>query len=177
MINFYKKMKSTINPKHLIVAVLAIIACNEPAVDNATVAADSKDTMSFSLPSAKSAIEAGNNKLMQSIRQGDSIGAASVYSQDALIMPSNSDAVPAKDAAAFWGSISRMGIKDAKVITEDVTGNAELLAETGRYEMYLADNKLADKGKYVVVWKMVDGNWKIYRDIFNTNLPAPAAKK
>ncbi len=42
--------------------------------------------------------------------------------------------------------------------------------------MFGADNKSLDKGKYVVVWKKQNGNWKMYRDIWNSNMPAPGAK-
>ena len=52
----------------------------------------------------------------------------------------------------------------------------KFLSETGHYEIYAAENKLLDKGKYVVVWKSVNGVWKMYRDIFNTSMPAVAAK-
>ena len=51
-------------------------------------------------------------------------------------------------------------------------GTAGLLAETGTYEMYGDNNKTLDKGKYVVVWKQENGQWKIYRDIWNTSMPA-----
>jgi len=57
-------------------------------------------------------------------------------------------------------------------MTDEVTGNGEMLAETAHYEMYGADNKLLDKGKYVVVWKPVNGEWKLYRDIWNSSMPA-----
>jgi hypothetical protein len=50
------------------------------------------------------------------------------------------------------------------------------LVETGRYEIYGAENKLMDKGKYVVAWKPVNGDWKLYRDIFNSDMPAAPAK-
>jgi len=32
---------------------------------------------------------------------------------------------------------------------------------------------MLDKGKYIVIWKKVDGEWKYYRDIFNSDLPIP----
>ena len=157
----------------LFVLVLAFVACNESANDSTVAAANEKDSATFDISAARSAVEASNNRFMESIRKGDSAGAASAYSQDALIMPANSEGVSGKDATSFWGSFIRMGVKDAKLITEEVIGNADLLAETGRFEVYGADNKLLDKGKYVVVWKPVDGTWKMYRDVFNTSIPAP----
>lgn len=31
-----------------------------------------------------------------------------------------------------------------------------------------------EKGKYLNVWKNVDGEWKIYLNIWNANAPEPA---
>ena len=120
-------------PSLFIVAAITIAACNEPAADNTiATSASMKDSATFNITAAKSAIEVVNNKFMESIRKGDSAGAASVYSADALVMPANMEAVSGKDLASFWGSFSRMGVKEAKLFTEDVIGNAELLAETGK---------------------------------------------
>jgi len=33
------------------------------------------------------------------------------------------------------------------------------------------NGRVTGKGKYLVVWKKVDGMWKVSADIFNTNLP------
>jgi ketosteroid isomerase-like protein len=38
--------------------------------------------------------------------------------------------------------------------------------------MKLKDGKVADRGKYVVIWKRVGGEWKLHRDIWTTSLPA-----
>ena len=29
-----------------------------------------------------------------------------------------------------------------------------------------------DRGKYLVIWKNVDGTWKLHVDIYNSSLPA-----
>ena len=73
--------------------------------------------------------------------------------------------------ASAWAQAMRMGAKEVKVNTVDLTGNADLLVETGAYEVYGDNNKMLDKGKYVVVWKPENGGWKIYRDIGNSNMP------
>ena len=169
---------TTFNPRLLVVAALAIAACNEPATENNTTSAtDAKDSTTFDISTAKSGVSAANNKFMESIKNGDSAGVASVYAPDALVMPANSESVSGNGIPALWGSFIRMGVKEAKLMTDEVIGNAELLAETGKYEIYMDKNKLLDKGKYVVVWKQVDGSWKMYRDIFTTSMPAAPAKK
>jgi ketosteroid isomerase-like protein len=35
----------------------------------------------------------------------------------------------------------------------------------------LKDGTIADKGKYIVVWKKEDGKWKLHRDLSNSDLP------
>ena len=31
---------------------------------------------------------------------------------------------------------------------------------------------VADRGKYIVIWKNEGGSWKLHKDIFNTSQPA-----
>lgn len=71
------------------------------------------------------------------------------------------------------GKFYQIGVKELKLDVQDVTGNEDMLTETGTYELIGDNNKSLDKGKYVVVWRNENGSWKIFRDIFNTNLPAP----
>ncbi len=76
----------------------------------------------------------------------------------------------------LWGGALRMGVKDFKLTITDITGGGDLYVETGNIEMFGADNKSLDKGKYVAVWKKENGNWKMYRDIWNSNMAAAPTK-
>jgi hypothetical protein len=38
--------------------------------------------------------------------------------------------------------------------------------------MKTQDGKVADRGKYCVVWKKVDTQWMLHRDIWSTDMPA-----
>lgn len=167
--------------KSFYIPVLAAImtfsaACNNASNDSKTAGTAEKQETVFDLAAAKTAIEAENTKFMEAFKKGDSAAVASNYAQDALVMPPNAEPVAKSGNAALWGSFIRMGVKDVKLVTDDIAGNAEIIAETGRYEIYAAENKLLDKGKYVVVWKPENGAWKMYRDIFNTNMPAAPVK-
>ena len=158
-------------------AVFLMLACNSGTTETtSSETAGVKDSISFDLSNAKSIIENENAKFMDAIKRGDSSAVASNYSQDAWILPPNSDAVKGNDIPGFWGTFIRMGVKDLKMVVDDISGNEEQIAETGNYEIYGAENKLLDKGKYVVVWKPVNGSWKMYRDIFNTSMPAAPTK-
>ena len=156
---------------------ICLVACNSASSDSKTTeATETKDSPGFDLAKAKSAIEAENAKFMEAFKKGDSTGAAANYAQDAFILPPNGEPVAKSNIAPLWGSFIRMGVKDVKLVVDDIAGNADIISETGHYEIYAAENKMLDKGKYVVVWKPENGAWKMYRDIFNTSMPAAPAK-
>ena len=52
--------------------------------------------------------------------------------------------------------------------SDDVDASGETAVEVGRYRLTAGDAE-ADHGKYIVVWKNVDGRWKLHRDIWNTS--------
>jgi hypothetical protein len=53
----------------------------------------------------------------------------------------------------------------------DVTGDADgLLAETGTVATLDADGKEKDHSRYLIVWKREESEWRIHRDIVNSEL-------
>ena len=158
----------------LIATAVFFAACNNPsATDHTTTISDGA---SHDDDSVKAYIRKEASNWGEEVRRGDSTAMAAHYASDAMVMPSNSEPVKGNDIVKFWGSVVRMGVKDLKLNITDITGDGDVYAETGTLELFGADNKSLDKGKYVVVWKKENGNWKMYRDIWNSNLPAPASK-
>ena len=151
-----------------------MISCNTE-IKEETPGTTSSSTV-FDMQKARSTIDSINAKFNEEIKRGDSVALASHYSPEALLMFSNSEPIKGKDIISAWGGVIRSGVKELNLATTDLTGNAELLAETGTYEMKGNNNAVVDKGKYVVVWKQENGEWKLYRDIGNTNMPAAASK-
>jgi ketosteroid isomerase-like protein len=37
--------------------------------------------------------------------------------------------------------------------------------------MKVEGGKVVDRGKYIVIWKREQGQWKLHRDIWNTSMP------
>ncbi len=106
----------------------------------------------------------------------------SYYTDDALVMPSNSPVLQGKDAArAMWKGMFAIpgfggGWKATKV---EVASSGDLGWVTGSYEITETDasgKPMTDKGKYLAVFKkQADGSWKCVADMFNTDLPPAAA--
>ena len=158
----------------LIATSVFFAACNNPSpTDNANA---TRDSASHDDESVKSHIRKEALNWGEEVRRGDSAAMAAHYTSDAIVMPSNSEPVKGNDIVKFWGSVVRMGVKDLKLNITDISGDGDVYAETGTLELFGANNKSLDKGKYVVVWKKENGNWKMYRDIWNSNLPAPGAQ-
>jgi ketosteroid isomerase-like protein len=157
-------------------SILLFASCKNATTESASSKDSSNMVASstFDMGSVKTTLEEENRKFMDEVKKGDSTALAAHYASDAQMLPPNSDPIKKADIASAWGSFSRMGMKELKVNTTDLAGGQDLLAETGTYELMGADNKMMDKGKYLVVWKKENGAWKIYRDIFNTSMPMPA---
>ena len=68
------------------------------------------------------------------------------------------------------------GVGSVKLTTIDVWGTEAMMAEEGALTINSKDGKEVDKGKYIVLWKKEDGKWKLFRDLFNSDLPGRAAK-
>ena len=132
----------------------------------------------FDLANAKKEIEAANKNLMDVIAKGDSVGTAAAYSPDGAVMFNNMPSVNGtENLIKVWSSFINAGIRNIELTTVEVWGDENFLTEEGTFIIKSNEGAELDKGKYLVLWKKVDGKWKLHRDISNSELPAvPAAK-
>lgn len=159
-------------------AVLALSACatEEPAAEEAA-AAPAEDAAAV-----RSAIEAAVVQWEQAVAAGDAAAVAALYDENGTLMPPNSETVQGREGIQkVFESFGAMGIKSFDLEVVEVESAGDLAFEVGKYTAFAqpegAPEPVAvDNGKYIVVWKkQADGSWKLYRDIFNTSMPAPAA--
>lgn len=123
----------------------------------------------------RSDILACNKQFMDAFGRGDAAGLANLYTVGGQLLPPNSEVVAGRDAIrAFWKGAITSGLKDATLDTVEVEATGETAVEVGRYTLRGKGGQVADAGKYVVVWKTESGSWKLHRDIWNTNHPAPS---
>jgi ketosteroid isomerase-like protein len=98
---------------------------------------------------------------------------AELYTPDGIVLPPNMDMIKGREAiTGLWKAVFDMGIKSLKLETIEVEDSGCLCVEVGLFELYGANGDLLDKGKYMVTWRHAEGEWKLYRDIFNSSLPA-----
>jgi uncharacterized protein (TIGR02246 family) len=105
--------------------------------------------------------------------QGDAAGVAELYTNDGMLLPTGSDFIQGKEAIRdFWQGAINLGIKEARLDILEVELQGDAAIEVGRYQLKGAGGEVMDQGKYIVIWKQEQGEWKLYRDIWNTNRPA-----
>ncbi len=119
-------------------------------------------------------ILAMEQEFMTAFRQGDSAGISGFYTDNAQLLPPNSDILEGRQAIqAAFQSFMDMGVKVMNLETLEVEGSGDLAYEVGKYTLEVEGGQVVDQGKYIVVWKHEAGQWKLHRDIFNTSMPAP----
>jgi ketosteroid isomerase-like protein len=122
------------------------------------------EAQTIDLKIARSKIEALDKKFSKDFYNGDSLALANCYSNDARF-----GSLKGKEILSAWGRNIRNSIKDSTrnllFTTTALTGDSDYVVELGNYEEKNDKNELKNRGKYLVVWKQENGEWKIYRDI------------
>ncbi len=106
----------------------------------------------------------------------------SFFTDDASELPPNAPVATGKAAIrTLWSQLfATPGFAISWQPTKaGVSRGGDLGYTIGTYELAMTDptgKPVNDRGKYVTVWKkQKNGTWKVVADIFNSNLPAPAA--
>ena len=119
-------------------------------------------------------IEEGNQQWSMAFSTGDSAALAAMYTLNAQLFPMHREIVSGMEAIQqFWQGVIASGVQGATLTTLEVDEQGETAYEVGQYELRGESNKVLDHGKYVVVWKRAQGQWRLHRAIWNSNLPAP----
>lgn len=126
----------------------------------------------------KAAIEAANTNFMAAFAKHDAKAVSGLYSSSPEAFPPGADIIRGREGIAkMWQGVFDAGIATADLKTIEVHAQGPLAFEVGTYAMKTKDGKVADHGKYCVVWLKEGGQWKLHRDIWNTSVaPAPPAK-
>lgn len=121
----------------------------------------------------QSDIRLADDAFESAFRQGDAAALAQLYTEDGMLFPSGSDFVKGKQAIQnFWKGAMDMGIEEVKLDIVEVELQGDMAIEVGQYKLMGAEGSMIDHGKYLVTWKQEGDQWKIHRDIWNTNQPA-----
>ena len=116
-------------------------------------------------------------KWVAAFKQRDFAMIEALYASDGLLLPSNSPPIEGPKAIVeVWKSWAELPNVEVVFGTNriEVSSSGDMAYDYGWYTFAFDtdDGRFEDEGKYIVVWKRVDGAWKVAADILNTNLPA-----
>ena len=128
---------------------------------------------SDSLGSVKEAIYEVNQNFAAARAKGDAAAVANCYAEDAEFMAPNAPSIKgrANIQTTMEGYISQ-GFTEYIVVSTIVYGNIDVVGVQEAYTLSKPGGANKDVGKSIQLWKQEDGAWKIFRDCFNSDLPA-----
>lgn len=149
---------------------LALSGCSTRPPRAAPVSA--RAPAAFDLADARTQIAARNAAFTRAHVTGDRAAIDAMFTDDAKVLPPGADPVVGRAAIdRLTAEYIAYGITDFREETTDLYGNAELLVDQGRYTMTYGKEGTVERGKYLNVWKFVDGQWKLHSNIWNANAP------
>jgi len=107
----------------------------------------------------------------------DAAGLASLYTNDAVLMPPNEAAVTGSQAIESWFQTTfDQFTTEFTVASEELEVVGDWAFDWGAYMTALTPKAggepTEDRGKYIVILrKQVDGSWRIVKNIWNSNNP------
>ncbi len=161
----------------LLVAIAALLvpACQARQTPGNNVAVVNADKAN-DIAADEREIRGHVDRWLQLVKAKDAAGIAQFYAEDGAVMPPN--APIGKGRAAIqqtWDSMMRTPAFDLTFAPEQilVSSSGDLALDRGTYRLTTESGgrRQSDTGKYVVVWRKVNGEWKAAADIFNSDLP------
>lgn len=119
-----------------------------------------------------------DKKWVGAVVRGDLAMIVGLYAPDgAFLLPNAPPAVGPEAVGAAWkGLMSLPNVSlNFRPTRIDVAASGDLATDIGTYDLTFSgeSGRVRDEGKYVVVWKKINGEWKVLVDILNSNLKAP----
>ena len=123
---------------------------------------------------AQTSIEANNADFVAKFAAKDAKSLGQHYTEDAVAFPPNENRIAGREGVQkMWQSWIDAGLTDLTLTAAQVEESGNFAYEEGTYSIKIPgkDGKTSEEiGKYIVVWKKGDdGEWRLHRDIWNTN--------
>jgi ketosteroid isomerase-like protein len=165
-------MKKKLNFRRFLSICITIIGCAFIIASCNSPKKDTKET--FDMAAAKKGIEEQNLIFTEAMNKSDSVTAANCYTTDAKFMQPNAKATAGRNNIMHvMSAFMKSGMPKFSLNTLEVWGNNELLISEDEWKFSDKNGKEVDRGKSLVVWKMEDGKWKMFRDCYNSDMPMP----
>lgn len=127
----------------------------------------------FNIDHVRRVIEEIHIAYGENFAKGDDSQFAKYYTNDASIFPTNFPKITGKEGInTFFAGAYQMGIRFIKLTTNEVMGGPEIVTESGVVELFIDNDVSVFVGKFIIVWKQEEGEWRMHRDIWNIDKEA-----
>jgi uncharacterized protein (TIGR02246 family) len=118
-------------------------------------------------------IAESNRRFVAAASRGDAWAMASVYADDAELLPPNAKPLRGRDAIErFWQGGIEMGIQSVAIDTHRLESAGRLAYEVGTYTLQIGTNgaSATEVGKCILIHRRLpDNSWRRAVEIFNWN--------
>jgi hypothetical protein len=154
----------------VLAAFLALACARQP--DAGTPA----DALAFDLEATRSLIAQHNRQFTDAHVSGDVAAIDALFLPDARSYPPGAPAAIGIEAIhALTVEFLKAGITEFREETTALYGNADQLVDEGTYVLRYGEG-VTERGKYINVWKQLNGNWRIQANIWNADPPQGTPK-
>jgi ketosteroid isomerase-like protein len=111
-----------------------------------------------------------NENVRTTLKNGDPNYVLNMHTQDAVqFLPNGTEVVGIEALRTFYEKIARLGvdIKSTTLTVEKLTDDT--VFEVGTFTSTLKSG-IQSSGKYIIIWKKIGENWKIYKAIDQAKL-------
>jgi uncharacterized protein (TIGR02246 family) len=105
----------------------------------------------------------------------DAAGVAALYAEDAQLLPPDNEIVSGRAAIReFIAKNNAPGGPKLQIATIETHVFGDYAHRQGGFMFKGPDGAVINTGKFMELWKKVDGKWLIYRDMWSSNTPRSA---
>ena len=126
-----------------------------------------KTAATFNMDAANKSIQLQIRAFENLLKKGDAVALGNLYCIDAKLMNHGSPSTIGRtDIVKAFGEMIRDSITGSGFETIGVWGSDEILVEEGTGYFAHTNGTVTTRGRYLLVWKKEDGQWKIFRDTY-----------
>ena len=146
------------------ILIISAIFLSTLSCDKSQSPITKSQSTTIDLDNARKIVDRIDKEFSKHFFNGDSIALYEMYAKGAFF-----GTLKGENILSSWGRQIRNSIKNDTrnfIFTPiSLTTDNEFLFEVGKYEFKDSKDNLKDDGKYLMVLKQEDGEWKIYRDM------------